>query len=263
MNIVLHSGSHTAIPAAPAAQRPPAFPERLAVLIPAWNPGAELTSLVETLIQMGCRTVLVVDDGSSAGAQPVFQRLREMPAITLLRHAHNHGKGCALRTGFQEFLRAWPDYDGVITADADGQHAPEDIARVAAALAASPTRIILGARPFPSTMPWRSRLGNVLTRYAFRAATGVMLADTQTGLRGIPRTLLPELLTIPGDRYEYEMAALTHWCCQGCAPVEVPIQTIYHDHNRSSHFHPLRDSYGIYSVLALHRLRGKSRNPPR
>jgi hypothetical protein len=34
------------------------------------------------------------------------------------------------------------------------------------------------------------------------------LADTQTGLRGFPAHLLPWLLRVPGDRYEYELQQL-------------------------------------------------------
>jgi hypothetical protein len=104
-------------------------------------------------------------------------------------------------------------------------------------------------------MPFRSRLGNFLTRYALRAATGVMLKDTQTGLRGFPKASLPQLLAIPGQRYEYEMAVLLHSCRSGCAPFELPIRTLYPARNSSSRFRPVRDSVRIYRVLAQSILR--------
>jgi hypothetical protein len=63
----------------------------------------------------------------------------------------------------------------------------------------------LGARRFCGAIPLRSRLGNLLTRHAFALLTGARLADTQSGLRGIPRELIPRLLSLDGDRYEYEM----------------------------------------------------------
>ena len=65
----------------------------------------------------------------------------------------------------------------------------------------------------------------------------------------MPRVMIPELLTLPGERYEYEMTMLAHVCRLGHSPVEVPIQTIYLQGNRSSHFDPIRDSLRIYFVL--------------
>ncbi len=45
------------------------------------------------------------------------------------------------------------------------------------------------------------------------------------------------------------MTVLAHVCRQR-KPVEVPIETVYIDGNRSSHFDPIRDSMRIYFVLA-------------
>lgn len=257
--MALHSSCSTPPPAESASRAFDLFPALIAVLIPAWDPGPELIHLAHALTEMQCGAILVIDDGSGTTAQPIFHQLQSNPAITVLRHARNFGKGRSLRTGLRAFLADLPDYAGIVTADADGQHLPEDIARVAAALAESPQKVVLGARHFPAEMPLRSRIGNIATRYVFHAATGAMLADTQTGLRGIPREILPQLLEIPGDRYEYEMAMLAYLCRYGCTqmPIEVPIQTIYNDNNRSSHFDPLRDSFRIYSALARHCLKSK------
>lgn len=229
------------------------FPASVAVLIPALNPGVALVCLAQQLLEMRCVALLIVDDGSEAWTQPIFRQLEDMSGITILRHQKNLGKGHALRTGMRFFLEDFGFCDGLVTADADGQHAAEDIARVAAALSHSQQQPVLGVRQFFAAMPLRSRIGNILTRYAFLAATGVLLADTQTGLRGIPRARLAELLEISGSRYEYEMAVLSYWCCNRQRPVEVPIRTIYQNNNETSHFRPLHDSWRIYTVLARHR----------
>ena len=226
------------------------FPSSVGVVIPVWQPGSRLVPLVHSLAEAGCGAILVVDDGSSTVYQTVFQQLQTIPVVRVLRHSSNAGKGRALKTGLRHFLSEFAEYTGVVTADADGQHAIEDITRVAAALAQQPQKLILGVREPVAEMPFRSRFGNSLTRYVFRAATGVMLADTQTGLRGIPRGLVPELLAVEGERYEYEMAVLAHYCSATRVPVEIPIRTIYTEQNRSSHFRPIRDSIHVYRVLA-------------
>ena len=220
----------------------------VAVLIPAWQPDAGLCTLVRELVARGFAAIIIVDDGSGAGSRAVFDEVAPYSQVHLLRHAVNLGKGRALKSGINYFLNTFPDMAGLLTADADGQHAPEDIVRTAQTFAATPERVVLGARQFAGEVPLRSRFGNVLTRNIFRLVTGRKLADTQTGLRVFPHALLPELMRLDGERYEYEMTVLAH-VCRVRPPLEVPIRTIYVDGNRSSHFDPIRDSMRIYFVL--------------
>jgi putative flippase GtrA len=208
-----------------------------------------LNTLVAELVASGFDHVVILDDGSSQTSQHVFQSLTDA-GHTVLRHAVNLGKGRALKTGFNHLLTDHPHLIGVVTADADGQHTAADIVKVANGLLSSGARPVLGVRGFSSNVPFRSRFGNTLTRYIFAFVTGVKIGDTQTGLRGLPLTLLPELIALDGERYEYEMTMLAHLCRDGSKPVEIPIETIYIEGNRSSHFNPVWDSMRIYFVLA-------------
>lgn len=221
----------------------------LAVLIPARRYEPALAPLLDTLRAAGFGALVVVEDGSPAADQPAFAALAQGERVHLLRHAVNLGKGHALKTGINFFLTNLAGFSGLITADADGQHSAADILRVAAALEAAPHRVILGCRNFAGAVPVRSRLGNTLTREVFRIVSGHRVSDTQTGLRAFPTALLPELLQLPGERYEYEMTVLAHLCRSGHVPLEVPIATVYINGNRASHFNPVRDSMRIYFVL--------------
>jgi putative flippase GtrA len=78
---------------------------------------------------------------------------------------------------------------------------------------------------------------------------GKKITDTQTGLRGIPASLLPRLLQLRSSGYEFELDMLITCKHQSCPVMEEPIRTIYLDGNKSSHFHPLLDSMRIYFVL--------------
>lgn len=222
---------------------------RIAVLIPARQLEPALAPLVDELLDAGFGAIVLVDDGSPSEDKMGFDALAHRPRVHLLRHAANLGKGRALKTGFNFFLTELPGFAALVTADADGQHAAGDIVRVAEALAAAPERVVVGSRRFRGDMPLRSRLGNELTRTVFHFVSGSRLSDTQTGLRGFPAFLLPELLALTGERYEYEMTVLAHLCRHGHEPLEVPIATIYLDGNRTSHFNPVRDSMRIYFVL--------------
>ena len=221
----------------------------MAVLIPArrWEPAIE--PLVQALLHVGFGAVLLVDDGSPRADHGHFDALAALPRVHLLRHAVNLGKGRALKTGINHFLTALPGFAGLITADADGQHTVQDILSVARMLHESPGRAVLGCRAFDREVPLRSRFGNAMTSVIFHFLSGRRIRDTQTGLRGFPAGLLPSLLALHGERYEYEMSVLAYLCRQGLAPMVAPIATIYLDGNRSSSFNPVLDSMRIYFVL--------------
>ena len=210
------------------------------VVIPAYEPDEALVSLIENL-RSGFDRFIVVDDGSKT-ADETFARIGKMPDVTLLRHEVNRGKGAALKTAFAKVLADFPDAAGVVTVDADGQHLPEDVANVAEATRENPGRYTLGVRAFSGDVPLRSRFGNTWSRYFFFLLTGVMIYDTQTGLRGMPRDLLPELVAMPGDRYEYEMRMLVAAARKKLKPVQIQIKTVYLNDNKASHFNPIRDS---------------------
>ena len=113
----------------------------------------------------------------------------------------------------------------------------------------SPDSLVLGTRQFAGKVPLRSRLGNVVTKYAFWGLAGKRLDDTQSGLRGIPQQLARQLLRLKSSGYEFELDMLVQCGRLGVPIVTCPIETVYLDDNRSSHFHPLRDSLRIYGVL--------------
>lgn len=210
------------------------------VVIPAYEPDDSLIGLIERLGADFDRFI-VVDDGSKT-ADAIFERVAGMPGVTLLRHEVNRGKGAALKTAFAKVIADFPDAAGVVTVDADGQHLPEDVANVAKATRENPGRYTLGVRAFSGNVPLRSRFGNAWSRYFFFLLTGVMIYDTQTGLRGMPRDLLPELVAMPGDRYEYEMRMLVAAARKKLKPVQIQIKTVYLNDNKASHFNPIRDS---------------------
>ena len=223
------------------------------VVIPAFRPGQDLLRLVNDLSSASANVhVLVVDDGSGHDYKGVFEESQRAGA-TVLHLPTNLGKGAALKTAFRH-LEACGAKGAVVTADADGQHAVADIVRVAAQVdpdRAAPPHLVLGERTFDTAIPFRSQIGNVATRTLFRVATGRRLRDTQTGLRAFPCSLLPWLLTLAGDRYDYELVQLLEATRAGVELRSVPIRTIYSDGNSGSHFRPVVDSLRIYAPLLM------------
>lgn len=220
------------------------------VLIPAYKPGDDLVSFVGTLCKVPF-DVVVVDDGGGEQFDGIFDQLEKVCRV--IRYPVNKGKGGALKTGFRYIRENMPDCRYVITADADGQHKIPDIIKVADRLTEIEDGFVIGSRYFENegNIPFKSKFGNKITRFVFKALTGVKIKDTQTGLRGFLASDLEWLEEIKGERYEYEMNMLMKAADQKVKIHEVDIATIYENDNSSSHFRPWRDSLRIYKTIYL------------
>lgn len=219
------------------------------VLIPAYQPDARLPRLILELHRADPSSkIVVVDDGSGQKFSDIFEASATAGAH-VISYENNRGKGYALREGFT-WIRdvAGDSPECVVTADADGQHTLNDIFRVGRTCTDT-GKSVLGVREFVGHVPARSRIGNTATSALFWLATGWKLKDTQTGLRAFPVALLPELLKVQGDRYEYELRVLLHLAKFRHPVTQIPIETIYEAGNPTSHFRPLQDSARIWAPL--------------
>ncbi len=214
-------------------------------LIPAFEPGEAFIELISGLRDAGFQCV-AVDDGSGGDYAEIFGRASRLAVV--LTHGHNRGKGAALKTGLGYIASAYPRCV-VATVDADGQHKVCDALRVAEDAGDHTGALCLGSRAFTGRVPARSRMGNDITRKVFKASTGVEVFDTQTGLRAFDGSLIPYMLSVKGERYEYEMNVLLECAKMGVPIRETRIDTVYLNGNSGSHFHVLRDSFLIYGEI--------------
>lgn len=219
----------------------------ICIVIPAFNPKPVLYDIASQLSDS--YPVIIIDDGSDDEYQNIFEKIKQCPNVSILKHAVNLGKGSALKTGFNYFLLNFPGSPGVVTADADGQHSISDIISVSDKLLSMPKKLHLGTRNFDSDVPARSKIGNIATKYIVKLFSGISISDTQTGLRGIPTLFLDNLLKIKTNGYDFELEMLLLACEKKIAIEETMIETIYEDGNKSSHFNPLLDSLKIYLVF--------------
>jgi glycosyltransferase involved in cell wall biosynthesis len=225
----------------------------ITVLIPALMPSGQLLSVISALsADVRVNRIILVDDGSGQKYQTVFEAAVKDPKAVLLSHAANLGKGAALRTGMNHFLCTDKANSVLVTADADGQHLPEDILKVGERAMQTPEELVMGARAFSGDVPLRSRFGNTLTRSVYQGLMGPALTDTQTGLRAIPRALMASLLHVRINGYDFEMQMLVMAARERMTITQVPIATVYIENNRDSHFNPLLDSIRIYYVFVRH-----------
>lgn len=227
--------------------------KNVSIIIPSLSPDQKLIALLEDLREAGFDRIVLVNDGSTAEYDSYFAIAKEQFGCTVLTHAVNQGKGRAMKTAFNYLLSECPDCEVAVAVDSDGQHRIHDIRRVAAETLANPQTLVMGCRDFSSKnadIPPRSRFGNVTTSRVLRLFCGITLSDTQTGLRGFSRDTMRLFLKTKGERFEYEMNMILDARENGVDLREVPIDTVYIEENRTSHFNPLKDSLRIYAVFS-------------
>lgn len=215
-------------------------------LIPAYKPSTYLPELLKELASHGFENVLV-DDGSGTEYEHIFFESNRYAKV--LYHAQNAGKGAALKTGLAYIATHFPKDAVVVTVDADGQHKTNDALAICKLAEIHPKTLVLGSRKMNADVPLRSKVGNTITRFVYRFSTGLKVYDTQTGLRAIRADMIPELLTISGNRYEYEMNVLLQFARNRISILEHKIETVYLDKNASSHFDAVKDSVRIYKEI--------------
>lgn len=215
------------------------------VLIPAYEPDEALVSLTRNLSSHGLQ-VLVVNDGSGENYQNVFEQAAQYATVISL--PKNSGKGAALKAGMTYIRDNIPECEHFITCDADGQHRVEDVLRVREQLHKG-EKFVLTVRQFQTDMPFRSKIGNQLSRFVYALLANRYLSDNQSGLRGFSRVHIDWLIKVPRDNYDYEMNVLYYAAKKNIRIATVPIEAVYIDNNESSHFNPIKDTVRIYKSL--------------
>ena len=213
---------------------------RCCVVVPAYCEGGRIGNVVRGILPH-CELVVVVDDGSpDATAAEAAEA-----GATVLKHEVNRGKGAAQNTGFRYALEQ--SFDLVVTMDADGQHAPEDLAGFLRKQAETGARAVLGNRmDDPRDMPLVRRLTNRYMSWLLSRKMGQRVPDTQCGFRMYHRDVLPIVIT-DSERFEADSEVLLNLASKGVKIETVPVKVIYRD--EQSKIRPVRDTFRFFSML--------------
>jgi glycosyltransferase involved in cell wall biosynthesis len=216
------------------------------VVIPAYNE-AHTVRDVALRARQQCPHVIVVDDGSTDGTDKALAGLD----VTVLRNEGNLGKAGSLWKGFQYALAKGAA--GVITLDADGQHAPEEILLFIERALDDPGAFLIGARRRDQrkTSFWRYGANRVADFWIGWAA-GAPIEDSQSGFRLYPATLL-RAIDVPYERsrsFVFESEMLIEAARRGFVIQNVPVTVMPRSGPRPSHFRPLLDIARITRMVA-------------
>jgi polyprenyl-phospho-N-acetylgalactosaminyl synthase len=201
-----------------------AAPERLTgvwIVVAAYNEARVIADVVRPLVSEGY-AVVVVDDGSIDDTA----KLARAAGAALLRHAINRGQGAALQSGLRYALERGARI--VITFDADGQHAVEDLPRLLEPILESEADVVLGSRFLEHTAavpPIRRLLLRAAVVFT-GVASGVTLTDAHNGMRALTRRAA-EQLDLRLDRMAHASEIIDQIARLRLRVVEVPVAIRY------------------------------------
>ncbi len=161
-----------------------AEPSAVSVVIPAYNEGASIASVVSGLgAAARWREIIVVDDGSADETGP---RASDAGAI-VVRHPYNKGNGAAVKSGIRKATGEF-----VLIVDGDGQHRASDAQRLVAKL--GEYDLVIGARSRATQATAARRFGNTALNRLAGYLTGRRIPDLTSGFRAARREYLLEFL---------------------------------------------------------------------
>ncbi len=206
----------------------------ICILIPTYNEAKAIGQLVTDLKAFDL-DILIADDGSLDETAKIAQNA----GARVLAHKMRTGKGATLRRGFDYILKH--GYDGVITMDGDGQHAPDDLPQFLMKIGEQPVSLIVGDRlQNPKGMPFLRFCVNVIMSYIISIGCGCKIYDSQSGFRYMHRAILENIEFI-SNSYEIESELLMKSAKKGYPILAVGIKTIYGD--EKSNINPIIDTW--------------------
>lgn len=236
---------------------------RPCALIPVYN---HWRVLGETVARLRDRhlPVVLVDDGSDSDCKRELERLlaANPNCVHLVTHAHNSGKGAAVKSGLAAALEH--GFSHALQIDADGQHDTGDVERFLEAARARPEALVAGYPAYDGSIPRH--------RYYARFATHVWvwintlsteIRDSMCGFRIYPLSAAVSLVAgiRTGDRMDFDSEILVRWHWADL-PLEQLATRVTYPADGLSHFRLWRDN-ALISLMHARLFFGMLRRLPR
>ena len=207
---------------------------RTLTALPVYNEQAHVLDVLRE-VRKYAADVLVIDDGSS-DRTPLL--LSETEGVSVLTHPVNRGYGAALGSAFEYAVDE--AYDALVTIDCDGQHEPQLIPELAAALfpqGKEPVDIVSGSRYLQifdgdTLPPVERRRINVEITEQLNDRLGLQLTDTFCGFKAY-RTGALSQLEITESGYAMPLQLWVQAARLGMRITEFPVPLIYLEEERS------------------------------
>jgi len=191
------------------------MPPTLSIILPAKNEAPALASVLPELRRhQRDAEIIVVDDGSS---DDTVEICREHGA-KVVSHPYSMGNGAAIKSGARAATG-----EVLVFMDADGQHKPEDIARLTAKLEEG-YDMVVGARDRTSQAGAHRALANGFYNRFSSWMVGHEIRDLTSGFRAVRASRFRKFLYLLPNGFSYPTTITMSFFRAGFGVAYVPIQ---------------------------------------
>jgi len=217
----------------------------LCVIIPCYNHGATMPEVLARLAPFNL-PVIIVDDGSKEPTRQMLGQLAQAHReVTLVRLAHNSGKGAAVIRALE--AAAVAGYSHALQVDADGQHQIEDIPRLLAEARQHPDCLISGCPVYDASVPKSRLYGRYVTHvWVWIETLSFSIKDSMCGFRVYPvrPTLALTAKRAMGQHMDFDTEIMVRLYWQNTPSRFIATRVIYPE-SGVSHFDALWDNLRI------------------
>ncbi|MBX7042804.1 MAG: glycosyltransferase family 2 protein [Ignavibacteria bacterium] len=195
----------------------------LTVIMPCYNEAGSLRSFLPEILNiagpMGWR-VIAVDDGSTDESAIILESMSaNYPELSVMRHNTNKGYGAALKTGIQNTVTEF-----AVTIDADGQHFPEDIPRLAEKQKQTDADLVIGSRADHGAGGRYRSAGKWAIRKVAHILTETQVSDLNSGMKLFRTVKAKELIRLCPDSMAFSDVLTLSFVAERNLVVEEPIR---------------------------------------
>jgi len=222
--------------------------ETIFIVIPAFNEGKNIGSVLLDLLHAGYSNIVVVDDCSEDNTLKVVSGF----PVFLLHHAINRGQGASLKTGIDFALKEGADI--IITFDSDGQHLVTDLPAMLEPITRKEADMTVGSRFLKRTdVPFFRKIllkGSVGVLFLFYR---IKMSDAHNGLRVLSRSAA-EKISITCDRMAHASEIIEEMHKKGIRFREVPITVRYTNETLKKGHGSYLGAFKVLTAMALKKI---------
>lgn len=215
---------------------------RLAIVIPIYDHGKTIVSLLHKLEQYKLPCIIVDDGSHEETKQQLVLAQQQFSWVEVLTMPANQGKGAALFQGFQLALKQ--GFTHALQIDADNQHTTDDIPQFIQQATMQPDYLISGKPIYDASVPKSRLYGRKVTNFWVAIETlSLSIADAMCGFRVYPLQTTVDIMHKHsiGKRMAFDIDILVRLYWQSGKVIFVPTRVVYPT-DGVSHFKLWRDN---------------------